>query len=415
MVNKIVVLISKNKKIIENLSYLTIIQIISMILPFITYPYLIRVLGLSLYGKVMLSQAIVSYVAIIVNFGFNISATKSVAEHLSDRKKINEICSAIFCSKIILWITATVFYLFIVCLFVHNYDDKILYLTAYTLTFNEFLVCQWFFQAKEELKVIAVLSVLSKILNVLLVFVFIHNSSDYIYVSLLTGICYLFTGIYCTFLMFSRHVSLVKPKISSIVAVTKDSLNLFLTSAIISIKNKLDVVLIGAFMNSEYVALYDFAQKILNLALMPVTIVNNSVFSRMTQSKNIIFLKKIIFFSFLFTLSYVVIAQPLVPFIAKILFVANEQSIFLTRVMLISVVIFSISLPLAQNGLIVFGYTSLHLLGMISTTFLYLFVICIGYYMGYLNQLYFFLYTSLAIYFYEMSYRFILCRWKKII
>lgn len=415
MANKIFELINKNKKIIENLSYLTIIQIISMLLPFITYPYLIKVLGLSLYGKVMLSQAIVSYVAIIVNFGFNISATKSVSEHLSDKDKTNEICSAIFCAKTILWIAATACYLLIVFLFVNDNMDKILYLTAYTLTFNEYLVCQWFFQAKEELKIIAVLSVVSKILNVFLIFAFIHNASDYIYVSLLTGCCYLFTGAYCTFLMFTRHVSLVKPKLSSIVSVTKDSLNLFLTSAIISIKNKLDVVLIGAFMSSEYVALYDFAQKILNLALMPVTIINNSVFAKMTKSKDMLFLKKVVLFSFFFTLAYVTLAQPLIPFIAKLLFVANEQSIFLTRVMLISVVIFSISLPLAQNGLIVFGYTSLHLLGMISTTLVYLCVIGIGYYLGCLVQLHFFLYTSLAIYLYEMSYRLLLCRWKKII
>lgn len=386
-----------------------------MLLPFLTYPYLIKVLGLSFYGRVMLSQAIVSYVAIIVNFGFNISATKSVAEHLSDKIKTNEICSAIFFAKVILWVITTILYLLIVFLFAHDNVDKVLYLTAYTLTFNEFLICQWFFQAKEELKVIAVLSVISKVFNVVLVFVFIHEPSDFVYVSLLTGVCYLFTGLYCTFLMFSRHVKLVKPKFSTIMLVTKDSLNLFLTSAIISIKNKLDVVLIGVFMNSEYVAIYDFAQKILNLALMPITIINNSVFARMTKSKNIVFLKKIIIFSLAFSFIYITIAQPIIPFITNLLFVMSDQSIYLTRVMLISVVIFSISLPLAQNGLIVFGYTSLHLLGMISTTLVYIFVIVVGYYLGYLDKLYFFLYTSLGIYFYEMLYRLILCRWKKII
>ncbi|EFN7624639.1 flippase, partial [Escherichia coli] len=56
-----------NKKIFESISYLTIIQMVAMILPFLTYPYLIKTLGLGLYGKIMLSQAVVSYVAIFVN------------------------------------------------------------------------------------------------------------------------------------------------------------------------------------------------------------------------------------------------------------------------------------------------------------------------------------------------------------
>ncbi|HCB2131345.1 TPA: flippase, partial [Escherichia coli] len=40
-----------NKKIFESISYLAIIQMVAMILTFLTYPYLIKVLGLGLYGK----------------------------------------------------------------------------------------------------------------------------------------------------------------------------------------------------------------------------------------------------------------------------------------------------------------------------------------------------------------------------
>ncbi|MDW8847213.1 oligosaccharide flippase family protein [Erwinia sp. MMLR14_017] len=412
---KIVSLISNNKKIIENLSYLTVIQIISMLLPFITYPYLIKTLGLSLYGKVMLSQAIVSYVAIIIDFGFTISATKSIAEVISDKVKINEICSAIIVTKTIVWVISTIIYITSVLVFVNDFQSKILYLTAYTLTFNEFLICQWFFQAKEDMKIIALLSVIAKIINIALVFTFINGPSDYIYVSLLTGICYFITGVGCILLMLSRHIELQRPSLSSIKNVIKDSFNIFLTSAVITIKNKLDVILIGAFLNSEFVAIYDFSQKILTLALIPINIINSAVFAKMSREKSLNFLKKLIFASVILSTGYVLFAQLFIPLITKVLFVPSEESIFLTRMMMISVVVFSISLPLARNGLLIYGYTHLHLLGAFSTTIVYLLTMMLGYYFNLLTSLNFFLYTSIGIFSYELIYRIALCRWKKII
>lgn len=412
---KIISLINNNKKIIENLSYLTIIQIISMLLPFFTYPYLIKTLGLSLYGKVMLSQAIVSYVAIIIDFGFTISATKSIAEVISDKAKVNEICSAILATKTVVWVISTIVYVTSVLIFVNDFQNKILYLTAYTLTFNEFLICQWFFQAKEDIKIIALLSVFAKLINIALVFTFINGPSDYIYVSLLTGVCYFMAGVVCVCLMLSKHIDLQRPSLSSIKNVIKDSFNIFLTSAVITIKNKLDVILIGVFLNSEFVAIYDFSQKILTLALMPINIINSAVFAKMSREKSLAFLKKLILASIILSTGYVLIAQLFVPLLTKVLFIPSEESIFLTRMMMMSVIVFSISLPLARNGLLIYGYAHLHLLGTLSTTIVYLTTILIGYYFNILTSLNFYLYTSIGIFSYELIYRIALCRWKKII
>ncbi|HBN7176544.1 TPA: O54 family O-antigen flippase, partial [Escherichia coli] len=136
-----------NKKIFESISYLAIIQMVAMILTFLTYPYLIKVLGLGLYGKIMLSQAVVSYVAIFVNFGFNISAAKSASEKINKPEQLNEICSAIIIAKTLIWLFITFIYVICILQFVPDNKNKVLYLSAYTLTFNEFLVCQWFYQA----------------------------------------------------------------------------------------------------------------------------------------------------------------------------------------------------------------------------------------------------------------------------
>ena len=65
------------KILIENFSSLTLFQLINLSIPLITYAYLIRVLGIEKYGLVVFAQAVVGYLLIFVQFGFNISAIKS--------------------------------------------------------------------------------------------------------------------------------------------------------------------------------------------------------------------------------------------------------------------------------------------------------------------------------------------------
>ena len=74
--NKIKSIISNNKALIENFSYLSVFQILNLAFPLFTYPYLIRILGVSIYGKIVFAQAIIGYLVILISFGFNISAKK---------------------------------------------------------------------------------------------------------------------------------------------------------------------------------------------------------------------------------------------------------------------------------------------------------------------------------------------------
>ena len=55
-----------NKKVLENLSYISILQLFSIFLPLISYPYLIRVLGLELNGMIVFAYSIVSYLNLLV-------------------------------------------------------------------------------------------------------------------------------------------------------------------------------------------------------------------------------------------------------------------------------------------------------------------------------------------------------------
>lgn len=110
--------IYRYKTLIENFGYLTLLQICNLLIPLVTYPYLINTLGKNLYGVIIYSQAIVSYLAIFVNWGFNISATKYISINREDSKKINEIVSVVYIVKILafkysIWISLFLYFFFL--------------------------------------------------------------------------------------------------------------------------------------------------------------------------------------------------------------------------------------------------------------------------------------------------------------
>ncbi len=99
------------KTLLGNFTYLSILEVISILFPLLTYPYLIRVIGADRYGIIVFSQAIIAYVIIVVNFGFNVSATRRVSENRDNIIKLKQIYSSITYLKLYIFI-ASLFVLF---------------------------------------------------------------------------------------------------------------------------------------------------------------------------------------------------------------------------------------------------------------------------------------------------------------
>ena len=149
--------IYRYKTLIENFGYLTLLQICNLLIPLVTYPYLINTLGKNLYGVIIYSQAIVSYLAIFVNWGFNISATKYISINREDSKKINEIVSVVYIVKTLLLIIVFGF-LFLIFLFPEIREYKLLYIFSMWQCIYECLFPIWFFQGIEKMKYIGALA-----------------------------------------------------------------------------------------------------------------------------------------------------------------------------------------------------------------------------------------------------------------
>ena len=72
-----------------NYTALLFIQGANVILPLIALPYLVRTLGAERFGLVMIAQTMGVFLTIIVDFGFNISATREVSLLRNNRNAVS--------------------------------------------------------------------------------------------------------------------------------------------------------------------------------------------------------------------------------------------------------------------------------------------------------------------------------------
>ena len=92
----------KNKNIVNNTIMLMIFNIAKIIFPFITLPYLTRVLTTNAYGTVAYVKTIMTYMQILVDFGFVLSATKDIVNYKNNKEKLEYVVGDTLLARIIL-------------------------------------------------------------------------------------------------------------------------------------------------------------------------------------------------------------------------------------------------------------------------------------------------------------------------
>ena len=113
----------KNKDIkvlIENFAWLSILQIASYVFPFITLPYLSRVIGVEKFGEIAFANAIMAYLTVIIDWGFLFSAVRDIAKVRDNKEEVSNIYSTIMWSRLILLLVS-----FIILVFVTFFIDKL--------------------------------------------------------------------------------------------------------------------------------------------------------------------------------------------------------------------------------------------------------------------------------------------------
>lgn len=396
----------EHSKILENFFFLSLTQLFNLIYPLITYPYLIKTLGASVFGLVIFAQAICVYFSIIINWGFEATGTKKISIHRDNKKKLSQIISSILIIKFCLWILCFLFLILLIISIPALQDNKLLYVFTFLLTLNELLVPIWYFQGTEKMKYITYLTIFIRCVFLIAIFIFIHGPEDYLYVPLLNSIGIFGGGALALYLMIIKDKNKFQfQPVNRIIFYIKDGFPIFVSNIVISIKDRFNVLLIGAFLGMTDVAIYDLATKIMNIIMQFVSVANNAIYPRMAQIKNLKLLKKFICISFISVCFLIICIVPFLQWLLNYLSGGLEGTLMPTLILLVSPIIMSISLPLSRNFFLVFGMYKYIIRGAIYTSLIYLFFIALGYISNSLQSIYVFTTITVLTFLFELLYR----------
>lgn len=283
-----------HKILIKNFSYLSALQIFTLLIPLITYPYLIRVLGKETYGLVVFAQAIIGYLNILVNFGFNISATREISVHRDNKAKLSEIISSVLIIKGIFFVLACLILGFLVIFIPQAHGYEVLFLLSMWTCLYDIIFPIWYFQGIERMKYITYITLFTRLILLSLIFVFIHSPDDYLFVPIVNGIGALVAGGIALVIIFGRHkITFNWQRINTLNYYFTNSIPIFVSNISISLYVSTNKVITGTFLGMEEVAYYDLAEKLSSVLKIPLSILSQSLFPKISKERDLGFIKRI--------------------------------------------------------------------------------------------------------------------------
>ncbi|WP_252718899.1 oligosaccharide flippase family protein [Acinetobacter sp. TUM15509] len=176
----------EKKRFITNFFSLATLQGLNYILPLLTLPYLVRVLGAEKFCLLAFATAIVGYFIVLTDYGFNFTATREISLNKEYKEKLNEIFSSVMIIKSVLFFVSLIILTLLIIFFQKFNVDPWLYYLTFGTVLGQILFPVWFFQGVEQMRYITVINIVSKVFFTIAIFVLVKHSSDYLLVTFLT-------------------------------------------------------------------------------------------------------------------------------------------------------------------------------------------------------------------------------------
>lgn len=256
----------KNKSIKSNLLFSVLIKLVTYLIPLVTAPYISRVLGPEGVGTYSYANSIVSYFALLVNFGFIGYGTQRISANRSDKK----VYSGYFWSIVIMrgiLLTISVSAYFVLLFFILNVQDQIyIYLILSVTIFTNFFDITYLFQGLENFKIISLTNCFVRVFAAICQFVFVRGKDDLILYVIIQTLQLLFISL-LPWIFAKGAIAKPEKKYIKIKDTFKTSLFYFLPTLAVTLCSLIDNTMLGAIQGSKEVAYYEQANKIIIMVL----------------------------------------------------------------------------------------------------------------------------------------------------
>lgn len=245
-------------------------NVLNLIFPLITFPYVSRVLSVQGIGINNFSSTYVNYFVLIAGLGINTYAIREGAKFRNNKKIISKFSSQMFSINMLSTFCAYLLLILTLLIFA-NLRNYILCILIYSLQiFFTTIGTEWIYTIYEDFSYITLRSIVFKIISIILLFIFVKNEGDYL---VYAGITVLAT-VGSNTLNYLHAKSLVQIKLTKKLNLKehlKPILIIFATAITSTIYVSSDNTMLGLLKNDYSVGLYSVSVKIYGMVSGLVT------------------------------------------------------------------------------------------------------------------------------------------------
>lgn len=267
---------SVKKNFIYNLSY----QILIMILPLITTPYISRVIGPTGIGIQSYTYSIANYFVLFAMLGVNNHGNRSIAMVRNNKEKLQRTFVSIYSVQFIM--SAIMIALYSVYIIFIVKENKIICIIQAIYIISALLDINWFFFGMEQFKLTVVRNTVIKLFSILSIFILVRNSNDLYLYSLILALGTLISQ-FILWKYLNKYISFVKVSKEEILAQVKPILILFIPVIAVSIYKIMDKIMLGSMSSMTQVGFFENSEKIINIPLGVITALGTVMLPKMSN------------------------------------------------------------------------------------------------------------------------------------
>lgn len=290
----------------KNLVYNVLYNILALVIPFITTPYISRVMGAEKIGIYSYAYSIATYFGLFILLGLNNYGNRTIAGVRDNQEVLSKTFWSIYMMQFIMSMIVLFIYSGYVVLLAQNRMMaiiQIIYLISVMMDIN------WFFFGIEQFRLTVTRNSIVKILNVICIFLFVKKSSDIYIYGIIMVIGPLISQIFLWGFL-KRYVDFYKVHLRDVIVHIKPNLILFIPVVAVSLYTIMDKVMLGSMSTMTEVGYYENSTKLTTIPTMIVTSLGTVMLPRMSNliangkdEQALIYIEKSLFLSVILSTS----------------------------------------------------------------------------------------------------------------
>lgn len=255
-------------------------QILIILIPLITSPYIVRVLGAKGVGMYSYTYSVVSYFVLFAKLGIHVHGNRTIAMVRDDQEKLNQTFSDLLAVHLVASVIALFVYGGYIVMARPEYRNIAIIQALYIVA--EMLEINWLYFGLEKFKITVIRNTIIKILTLAFIFIFVRSADDvWKYCAILAVGAVLSEIIVWAFL--PKYVRMVKPDWKNVVRQIIPLISFFVPSVAVSLYKVMDKIMLGMMTDTVQVGYYENSEKIILIVLSIISAVGNVMMPRMSN------------------------------------------------------------------------------------------------------------------------------------